>query len=362
MVNFKRYSKSLWVIYNNLKILPIRKNNGKELNKLRVNYGGARKGNIGGPLVKVSRLQEFFPQSHTKIDLIYCLSNMPYLTERTLLSIKHKNIPIILNQNGVYFAGWYGKGWEKQNKKLIPAYKISDYVFWQSEFCKKSAEEFLGERSGPGEILYNAVDLTKFKPTAQAKNRNFTFLVSGNLTTAHFYRIEAAIKSFYFLQKIDKDTNLIIAGLANRDIYKLVLASVSKLGINKKIRIIGKYSQSDAPAIYNLADAYVMLKYMDASPNVIVEALACGLPVIYSATGGVRELVGDDAGVGLGMKQDWSMPPAAPSLEKVTEAMRDVLCHHEKYSIAARSRAVKLFDLENWINKHKEIFSRYVKN
>ena len=362
MLKFKSYLKSIWIIYNNLKILPVRKNNSKSDYKFRINYGGARKGNMGGPLVKVSRLQEFFPQTHTKIDLLYCLSNTPYLTERTLLSIKQKNIPIILNQNGVYFAGWYGQGWEKQNKKLIPAYKISDYVFWQSEFCKDSAEEFLGKRSGPGEVLYNAVDLTRFKPTAQIGKRNFTFLVSGKFTKAHFYRIEAAVRSFYFLQKKDKDTNLIIAGLADKEIYKLVLALVNELKINKKIRIIGKYSQANAPAIYNLSDAYVMLKYMDASPNVVAEAMACGLPVIYSATGGVKELVGNDAGIGLGMKQDWSISPVAPNLEKVTEAMRDILSQHEKYSLAARSRAIKLFDLEKWINKHKEVFNRYVKH
>ena len=174
---------------------------------------------------------------------------------------------------------------------MIPAYKISDYVFWQSEFCKHSAEEFLGRRNGPGEVLYNAVDLNKFKPMARVGKSNFTFLVSGKFTNAHFYRIEAAVRSFYILQQKDKDTSLIVAGLADKSVYKLVTKLVNELKIVDKIKIIGEYSQANAPTIYNSSDAYVMLKYMDASPNVVIEAMACGLPVIYSATGGVKELV-----------------------------------------------------------------------
>ena len=37
-------------------------------------------------------------------------------------------------------------------------YHQADYVFWQSNFCKLSANKFLGKRIGPGEVLYNAVD------------------------------------------------------------------------------------------------------------------------------------------------------------------------------------------------------------
>ena len=41
-------------------------------------------------------------------------------------------------------------------------YHQADYVFWQSNFCKLSADKFLGKRIGPGEILYNSVDIMIF--------------------------------------------------------------------------------------------------------------------------------------------------------------------------------------------------------
>ncbi len=46
----------------------------------------------------------------------------------------------------------------------------ADYVFYQSEFCKRSADLFLGKREGGWEILYNAVDTTVFTPSSPLKN------------------------------------------------------------------------------------------------------------------------------------------------------------------------------------------------
>ena len=61
---------------------------------------------------------------------------------------------------------------------------------------------------------------------------------------------------------------------------------------SESIRFLGAYNASKAPAIYQAADAYLMMKYNDPCPNTVLEALASGLPVLYSASGGVPELVG----------------------------------------------------------------------
>jgi glycosyltransferase involved in cell wall biosynthesis len=359
MINYKNLTRILWKFYNYLLTFFVKKDNNKDL-IFKVYYGGARKGELGGPLVKVSRLTEYFPEFRHKIDLVYCLSNAPYLSEKSLHSIKKKNIPIVLNQNGVFSLGWYGPGWENQNNKLKPAYQIADFVFWQSKFCQYSAEKFLGMRQGPGEILYNAVDVSKFRPLSRSSKSNFTFLVSGKLTSPFFYRIEAALRAIFILQKTERDIELLVAGISDKLVANMTNSLISDLGIRDKVKLIGKYTQTEAPKIYNAADAYVMLKHMDASPNVVIEAMACGLPIIYSDTGGVQELVGKDAGIGINMEQDWSMVPKAPDPEKVSAAMYDVMSAHAKFSTAARSRAVVNFNLENWIGKHKAIFGRYV--
>ena len=44
-------------------------------------------------------------------------------------------------------------------------------------------------------------------------------------------------------------------------------------------------------------DVFVMPSFSEATPNSIVEAMACGKPIIATDVGGVAEMIGDDAGV-----------------------------------------------------------------
>jgi glycosyltransferase involved in cell wall biosynthesis len=83
--------------------------------------------------------------------------------------------------------------------------------------------------------------------------------------------------------------------------------------------------------------------------------MACGLPVVYSATGGTPELVGDDAGVGIAAPLDWERdhPPAGPEL---AEAVIRIAEDYGAFAVAARQRAVAYFDLKPWIARHQEVF------
>jgi glycosyltransferase involved in cell wall biosynthesis len=89
---------------------------------------------------------------------------------------------------------------------------------------------------------------------------------------------------------------------------------------------------------------------------VVIEAMACGLPVVYSASGGVPELVGEVAGVGVPTETSWQKQvPPAPELW--AEAVLIVAEDLSRYSEAARQRTVEHFDLRPWVERHREVFS-----
>ena len=69
---------------------------------------------------------------------------------------------------------------------------------------------------------------------------------------------------------------------------------VEQLKISNKFTYIGKYTQKNAPHIYQKGDAYIMLKYKDPCPNTVIEAMSCGLPILYSDSGGLPEIIGDN--------------------------------------------------------------------
>ena len=72
--------------------------------------------------------QGIFPEHRFNFNLVYTLSNTPYLSEQALRHIKKKNIPLVLNQNGVFYPGWFGSNWAKHNLIMSKAYHSADHV------------------------------------------------------------------------------------------------------------------------------------------------------------------------------------------------------------------------------------------
>lgn len=327
---------------------------------LAVYYGGARRGDLGGPLVKVARLQEHFPEAQWGYDLAYLLSNAPYLPELALDILKWRGIPIVHNQNGVFYGAWYAGDWRAQNRRMARPYLAADWVFYQSEFCRRAADRFLGPRAGPGEILYNAVDTSRFSPIPsdrKAGEGGFRFLVTGVIDRHLYYRLESTIAGLRVACDGGLDARLAVAGRVDAESRSRAEKLAETLGVSARIRFTGPYSQIQAPDVYRSADAYVMTKHNDPCPNAVLEALAVGLPVLYSDSGGVPELVGTDAGIPLPCEEDWETP-RTPTAESIGQGMLRIAADHAAYSAAARSRAVERFDMAHWIGRHRAVFEQ----
>ena len=103
-----------------------------------------------------------------------------------------RGVPVVLNQNGVGYPGWAGERAEELNRPLRRALGAADHVLYQSEFCKRSADEFLGQPSGAWEILYNAVDVEHFVPPAPPPADGPVLLLGGDQYQA--YRLELALR------------------------------------------------------------------------------------------------------------------------------------------------------------------------
>ena len=90
---------------------------------------------------------------------------LEYMASSESISLlKKQKLPIILNQNGVFYPAWFKEDWEKRNLTLARIYHSADYVFWQSNFCRMASNKFLGKRTDNGEVLYNAVYTERFIP------------------------------------------------------------------------------------------------------------------------------------------------------------------------------------------------------
>lgn len=330
-------------------------------NGIRVFYGGARPGDVGGPLVKVKRLREAFPESWWRYSVVYTLSNTPYLPDIALSLLKFQGVPIVHNQNGVFYPAWFKGDWQARNARMARTFHQADHVFFQSRFCEKSAERFLGARSGPGEVLYNAVDTKTFTPATvkpREQSSTFRFLLTGKIDNHLFYRLESSLCGLAEARRRGLDCSLEIAGWIADAPMARAQALATELGISKVVSITGSYTQETAPDIYRRADAYVMTKHNDPCPNTVLEALSCGLPVLYSDSGGVGELAGP-CGIAVPCEESWEAPKV-PDTTELADGMLKIAAECDALSRTARERAEARFDIGPWLERHREIFTQLI--
>ncbi len=328
--------------------------------KVAVFYGGARGGDLGGTLVKVRLLQSRFPEYRIGYSLLYMLSNAIYLPATVIDRVRAAGVPLVLNQNGVFYPGWYPDGWQRENARMAAVHAAADHVLYQSEFCRSCAEKFLGRRNGPSEILFNGVDTGHFVPANnESERRLFTFLATGKFGATTAYRLSSSIAGLAAARAGGLDVRLTIAGPIEPMVETKARAQTEALGLNEFVAFLGPYTSAQAPAIYQAADAYLMTKHNDPCPNAVLEALACGLPILYSASGGVPEQVGPDAGLGLPVPLTFDMD-VAPESNAIADGMAHVIRQRGIMASAARARAVERFDLSLWFARHETIFRSMV--
>jgi N-acetylgalactosamine-N,N'-diacetylbacillosaminyl-diphospho-undecaprenol 4-alpha-N-acetylgalactosaminyltransferase len=141
--------------------------------------------------------------------------------------------------------------------------------------------------------IYNPFDFEDIKRqkqeetdiSAQKNDRIFTFISVGRLHPVKNY----ALLLTSFAQLNDRTTGLTIVGDTSQSTEDL-LALAQKLGIEKQVVFTG--FQSNPFQYMANADAYVLSSDSEGFPNVLVEAMVCGLPIISTdCISGPREIL-----------------------------------------------------------------------
>ncbi len=333
----------------------------------RVHYGGTpitppTEVCLGGG-VKFQRLQPFFPDAGEQADVLYLVSScLPARWLTTYWKARRNQRRVIWNQSAVsYPAVWPDLPWDEDNLLLEQGLHAADYVIYQSHFAREVADRFLGPFPGPWEVVYNAVDTQIFAPSGIAKRAGvFTIRLAG--TQYRWTSVDIALSALAALRRRCPGARLLITGRLcwvpdSSAADRIARARAESLGVTDAVEFVGEYTQTEAPAIYARADVLIHTRYDDLCPNVVIEAMACGVPVVYSRTGGTPELVGDEAGIGVDTGHSWDREPVADPDDWAT-ALECIALDRARYAEAARQSAIDRFELAPWIARHAAIFER----
>jgi glycosyltransferase involved in cell wall biosynthesis len=320
---------------------------------LRVSYGlpdvPAELAVASGGTAKLQKLARRFSSQPDDFTLLYLSSSALPRDLRALLWLaRRRGAPVVLNQDGVGYAAWAGARWESVNRPLRAALLVADHVLYQSGFCKDDADRYLGAPAATWEILHNAVDCERFAPPAKTAGEGPVLLLAGNQTSPG--RLELALDVLGQVRHTHADARLLVAGRVLGG-HHARLAELVEAGA---VELTGPYTQAEAPSLYARAHVLLHTKVLDPCPNVVLEGLACGLPVVYPRSGGTPELVGE-AGVGVDHVISHEVL-SLPAPEAFADAVDTALRHRDRLSALARARAVEHFALEPWLDRHAQLF------
>ena len=309
---------------------------------------------VHGGRVKLLHLAEEFPAT-PDFNILYLVSSAPPKFALDLVEwAQARGVKIAWNQNGVAYPAWYGARAEEINAPMRALRARADYIFYQSAFCRDCATQFLGEAQAPGEIAFNCVDTARFRPVEPPDMSVCRLLAAGSHHDS--YRVMSVLAAVAELKRRKFPVMLHLAGRLMWDGAEAeVAAKIEELGIAAQVRRIPPYRQEEAPAIYRAAHILIHPKYKDPCPTVPIEAMACGVPVIGSASGGMPELVSADAGVLLEVPESWERNywPAPPAM---ADAVERIMGRWSEYRLAARANAEARFSKEQWLAQHRRVF------
>ncbi len=302
---------------------------------------------VHGGKVKLLALRERFGESWKRFNIAYFVSSgLPFAPAVWLRLYKLFGVKTVWNQNGLAYPAW-AKGKAGAINDLLKPIHLADYVIYQTEFTKRCTEKFLGFYTGPYLVLINPVDTKKFQPReVPLPTEPFVIIMSGH----HFEsqeRMRVSLESVRALRKKGLEVKLIIIG------------NTQEVPSEDWIEVLGKFTQEEAPALYQRGHILLHLKNLDPCPTIVLEALSCGLPVVGLANGGMPELVDDKSGILMPATEDFDHF-TYPNPDEVAEAILKVKNGLEALSAGARKRALK-FDKTLWLNKHEEIFANLLK-
>jgi glycosyltransferase involved in cell wall biosynthesis len=200
---------------------------------------------------------------------------------------------------------------EELNDQVIgkPVLKHADRITTVSKETMKYVLR-LGADKAKTRVIHNGVDINTFRPVNKQESRTRLGLPKNRKIVLSVRRLVyknglgTLIESVPEVAKEHPDVLFVVAGKGPS--RKLIEDRIKELGISQNITLAGFVPDELLPVYYDAADIFILPSASgEGLPLVLLEAMACGLPVIATAVGGTPEILKN-------MKNGVLVPPLNP--------------------------------------------------
>ncbi len=210
-------------------------------------------------------------------------------------------------------------------------------------------------------VIPNGVDLDRFKPLSKETSRlkldipRNAFVV---LFVAHgirnnpwkdFGTLEAAIK-ILSKNRLSKPFLFLAIGESGQQ---------ERVSEDVEVKWISSLEQRDLASYYSASNVYVHPAKMENFPNVILEAMACALPVVATRIGGIPEQVVDYGAQGGSSKEPTGILTELGNPKELAEALMFLSSNEQlanSLGLAGQKKCVEEFDLKTTVDRYTECY------
>jgi glycosyltransferase involved in cell wall biosynthesis len=226
------------------------------------------------------------------------------------------------------------------------ALMCADGVIAVSDALKRRMVE-LGVEAGKIATIRNGVDREVFYPQARMEARRKLGLdpQSRVIVTASALVPLKGIGRLVDAMALLRDTNSKLYVMGEGPQRAALETRIAKHGLTDRVLLVGSRPQSELAEWYSAADLFCLASHREGCPNVVIEAMACGLPVVAADVGGVGELVS---------RPDYGRVILAPTAENFAAEIEAAL--ETKWN---RVEIAKSGCARSWSNVANDVMSYY---
>ena len=226
--------------------------------------------------------------------------------------------------------GIYTNKFHESDQVQINLAKMADFIIFQSVFSLKAFQKY-GYSGKNYTIIPNGVNQRLFYPTEKRRK------IDNKINLLSVSWSNNINKGFTTIAKFSKNSRVSCKFIGQWN-ENVPLENVNLLGVLPQSEIIKHYQN---------ADALLFPSINEACPNVVLEAMSCGLPVIYHPQGGTIELA-QEFGVSL---------PNIINSENIEKTLSEIDQQYEKLKTRLLANQSK-FSIETAAEKYLEVFNK----
>lgn len=238
--------------------------------------------------------------------------------------------------------------------------RLASIIVYQSKFAHQWWESTYGKTPVPWKVVYNGVDLNMFTPSGSFErptDKIRILLVEGSFQGGYEFGVNNAIRLAEHVSRLlqNSSTPNGLTAVELMIVGRVSLEAQKKLSKSTQVPIkwTGILPHDKVPEICRSAHIFFSADINAACPNSVIEAMACGTPVVTFATGALPEIVTDNTGKLVAYGGDpWKLNQA--DIPALAREVINILAQWEQYSVSSRQRAEALFGLDTMIDGYLE--------